>query len=79
MCVAKLLVVDTSMVYDIAPAGPLRTALPNANFGCDDEVVTLPIGSVGAGAWITTGVYTAKLFGFEYGPVFAPSCARARQ
>src|SRR5438093_423877 len=63
----------------IAPTGPDRAAFAIANVGCAFDSTTLFAGATATGLPITTGVKTWNEATAEYGPVFAPSCARARQ
>ena len=63
--------------YTTGPAGPLTLPLRKMKFGRFVEM--LPTGSSGVGGSITTGFTTEKCAVGEYGPVLAPSTARARQ
>src|SRR5471032_2639162 len=69
----------TSTRYAMAPTGPLRVALVTTSDGRMPSTTALGAGDTGTGSLITIGVNTLKLETGEYGPVLAPSCARARQ
>jgi hypothetical protein len=67
------------MLRTICPAGPEIDGFLILNEGLVELIVAPPTGSTGTGTSMTTGVMIEKLAAAEYGPVLAPSSARARQ
>ena len=57
----------------------MRAAFRKRSGGGFELTVSPPVGDTSTGLSSTTGWTAMKLTGAEYGPVFAPSWARARQ